>query len=207
MCGAFCISGCSRRIVSAGELVADARQGHVCDPFCVSALGRYSLIAMHPGPCALVSRRRVRPENPPRPAGSPDPACRGGPRCTPDFPLLEDMPQAQRVRQVEQRQLMPQVGAHTLAPPPPYRQGIGLDTASYLRPRQGGLPMETRQTLREVLRKDVDASAVVRALSRHRSGPLQSSIGLFLQGLPRAFIPVSSPGAGPASASRAGDGR
>ncbi len=190
----FCVSGRSRRIVSAGELVADARQGHVCDPFCVSPLGRYRLIAMHPGPYAPVSRRRVRPENPPRPAGSPDPACRGGPRCAPGFPVHEDVTQVQRVRQLKHCRQMPLVGPDALAPPPPYRQGVGLDAASDLRPRQPRLLPEPLQSPRKVVGEDVDPSAVVCALSRHRAGP--SRIGDPSWRNPSPTTPLRDTGAG-----------
>ena len=85
--------------------------------------------------------------------------------------VSEQVAEAQRVRDLQERRIVLGVGQHALLPPAPRGLGMDVETAVHLRPRQAELLLEPHQPLREVVGEDVDYSAVVGALSRHRADP------------------------------------
>ena len=79
----------------------------------------------------------------------------------------EQVAEAQRVHQLQQRYHVPRVGPHSLIPLAPYRVGFRSETAVHLGPRKPRLLLETHEALQEVVREVAGSSAVVCALSRH----------------------------------------
>ena len=81
--------------------------------------------------------------------------------------LGEQVAEAQRASQVQERCKVPYAGPHSLIPPAPYRVGVRSETAIQLRPRKVRLLLEPYEPLGEVVGEGVGSSAVVCTLSRH----------------------------------------
>ena len=92
--------------------------------------------------------------------------CRSHSRRTASL-LGEQVAEAQRASQVQERCKVAYAGPHPLIPPAPYRVWVRSETAVQLRPRKTRLLLEPYEPLREVVGEGVGSSAVVIALSRH----------------------------------------
>ena len=105
--------------------------------------------------------------------------------------LGEQVAEAQRASQVQQRYHVPRAGPHPLIPPAPYRVWVGSETAVQLRPREVRLLLEPHEPLREVVGEVVDSSAVVCTLSRHRARvPLGAQPATLSNASPGIVLPV-----------------
>ena len=104
-----------------------------------------------------------------------------GGRLIPPFvrerPRDQQVSEAQVVGHVQQGHPVPVVGPHSTFIPAPDGVGIGPDAPGDLRPRQARFSLKPLQPLREVGRQDVDCSAVVNPMSRHRACPSEYRSG------------------------------
>ena len=107
-------------------------------------------------PCVTASWRSS-PCGPRPPPGAPSPS------------VSEQVAEAEGVRHLQESRIVLRVGQHPLFPPAPRGLGMDVETAVYLSPRQVGLFLEPHQPLRKVGWEARGSSAVINALSRHRS--------------------------------------
>ena len=116
--------------------------------------------------------------------------CRSHSRRTASL-LGEQVAEAQRASQVQERCKVPYAGPHSLIPPAPYRVGVRSETAIQLRPRKVRLLLEPYEPLGEVVGEGVGSSAVVCTLSRHRARvPLGAQPATLSNASPSIALPV-----------------